>query len=143
MQDCRYLQCRHASSDVMLKAMALRCLIVDDNSDFLETARQLLQRGGLDVVGAATTGAQAVARAAELRPDVILLDVYLGGESGFTVARDLAKVGGAAGPAIILISTYAERDLADQIDASPAVAFLSKDELSVSSVRSALGVEDD
>jgi len=127
----------------MLKAMALRCLIVDDNSDFLETARQLLQRGGLDVVGAATTGAQAVARAAELRPDVILLDVYLGGESGFTVARDLAKVGGAAGPAIILISTYAERDLVDQIDASPAVAFLSKDELSVSSVKSALGLEDD
>jgi len=127
----------------MLKAMALRCLIVDDNSDFLETARQLLQRGGLDVVGSATTGAQALARAAELRPDVILLDVYLGGESGFTVARDLAKVGGAAGPAIILISTYAERDLVDQIDASPAVAFLSKDELSVTSVRSALGVEDD
>ncbi len=127
----------------MLKAMALRCLIVDDNSDFLETARQLLQRGGLDVVGSATTGAQALARAAELRPDVILLDVYLGGESGFTVARELAKVGGPAGPAIILISTYAERDLVDQIDASPAVAFLSKDELSVSSVRSALGVEDD
>jgi two-component system, NarL family, nitrate/nitrite response regulator NarL len=127
----------------MLKAMALRCLIVDDNSDFLETARQLLQRGGLDVVGAATTGAQAVARAAELRPDVILLDVYLGGESGFTVARELAKVGGPAGPAIILISTYAERDLVDQIDASPAVAFLSKDELSVSSVKSALGLEDD
>ena len=126
----------------MLKAMALRCLIVDDNSDFLETARQLLQRGGLDVVGSATTGAQALARAAELRPDVILLDVYLGGESGFTVARELAKVGGPAGPAIILISTYAERDLVDQIDASPAVAFLSKDELSVSSVRSALGVED-
>lgn len=126
----------------MLKAMALRCLIVDDNSDFLETARQLLQRGGLDVVGSATTGAQALARAAELRPDVILLDVYLGGESGFTVARELAKVGGPAGQAIILISTYAERDLVDQIDASPAVAFLSKDELSVSSVRSALGVED-
>ena len=127
----------------MLKAMALRCLIVDDNSDFLETARQLLQRGGLDVVGSATTGAQALARAAELRPDVILLDVYLGGESGFTVARELAKVGGPAGPAIILISTYAERDLVDQIDASPAVAFLSKDELSVSSVKSALGLEDD
>ena len=127
----------------MLKAMALRCLIVDDNSDFLETAGQLLQRGGLDVVGSATTGTQALASAAELRPDVILLDVYLGGESGFTVARDLAKVGGAAGPAIILISTYAERDLVDQIDASPAVAFLSKDELSVTSVRSALGVEDD
>jgi CheY-like chemotaxis protein len=122
--------------------MALRCLVVDDNADFLETARHLLQGGGLDVVALATTGAQALASMTELQPDVVLLDVYLGGESGFAVARELATVAGPARPAIILISTYAEPDLVDQIEASPVVAFLSKDQLSASSVRSVLGVED-
>ena len=78
--------------------MAFGVLIVDDNRLFLETARDLLERKGLRVVGLAATAAQALQRTAELRPDIVLVDISLGDESGFDVARRLAEHdhGGAA-----------------------------------------------
>ncbi len=123
--------------------MTLRCLIVDDNAEFLETARELLQREGMDVVGVASTGAEALQRAAELRPDVALVDIYLGEESGFDVARSLAERASGAPSAVILISTYAETDLVDIIATSPAVGFLSKSELSRTAVHAVLGLTHD
>ena len=125
------------------EGVALRCLIVDDNAEFLEAAREALQREGIDVVGVASTGTEAVQRAAELRPDVTLVDIYLGGESGFDVARRLAEGAPGVQLAVILISTYAERDLVDVIATSPAVGFLSKSDLSGSAVHAVLGLTDD
>jgi hypothetical protein len=63
--------------------MALRLLIVDDNAHFLRAARTLLEREGVRVVAVASTSAEAVRLARELRPDVTLLDIDLGNESGF------------------------------------------------------------
>jgi two-component system nitrate/nitrite response regulator NarL len=62
--------------------MPLRCLIVDDSPQFLRVARALLEREGIAVVGVASTSAEALRRVEELAPDVTLLDVDLGGESG-------------------------------------------------------------
>jgi CheY-like chemotaxis protein len=59
--------------------MKLRCLIVDDSPRFLAAARGLLERQGIAVVGVASSGAEALRRVAELRPDVTLLDIDLGG----------------------------------------------------------------
>src|SRR5688572_6523961 len=67
----------------------MRCLIVDDSPRFLEAARGLLEREGIVVVAVATNGADAVQCAAELGPDVILVDINLGGQSGFDVVRRL------------------------------------------------------
>ena len=69
---------------------ALGVLIVDDNWLFAEAARDRLEREGLRVVGVAATSAEALRRAAELRPEVVLVDIVLGGESGFELARRLA-----------------------------------------------------
>jgi hypothetical protein len=52
--------------------VTLRCLLVDDGLDFLHTARTLLEQEGLQVVGVASTSADALVRAAELGPDVTL-----------------------------------------------------------------------
>lgn len=71
--------------------MAMRCLIVDDSAAFLHAARGLLEREGMDVVGVATTRAEALLQAEELRPDVTLVDIGLGDESGFDVVRQLAE----------------------------------------------------
>ena len=68
----------------------LRCLIVDDNASFLDAATNLLEREGLDVVGVASTSDEALRQAEELRPDVVLVDIMLGTESGFDLARRLA-----------------------------------------------------
>ena len=68
----------------------MRCVIVDDNLGFLHAARLLLEQEGLQVVGVATSGDEALRAVTELRPDVTLVDIDLGGESGFDVARRLA-----------------------------------------------------
>jgi DNA-binding NarL/FixJ family response regulator len=114
----------------------LRCLIVDDSSPFLAAARGLLERQGMAIVGVASTGAEALRLAAELRPDVTLVDIDLGGESGLDVARELSGV--AAPTPVILTSTHAEEDFASLIAASPAIGFLPKAALSAVAIRDML-----
>jgi CheY-like chemotaxis protein len=119
-----------------------RCLIVDDNPDFLTAARDLLTREQVDVVGQASSAAEAVRLVDDLRPEVVLVDVYLGPEDGFDVARRLAAGTDGFRPAVILISTYAEKDLADLIAASPAAGFVSKANLSRAAIERVLGQTD-
>jgi CheY-like chemotaxis protein len=108
--------------------MPLRCLLVDDNDAFLETASLLLEREGLTVVGMASSIAEALGQAHALQPDAILVDIGLGNESGFDLARLLARDN--KGVAVILISAGAEADYAELIAESPAAGFLAKSELS-------------
>jgi DNA-binding NarL/FixJ family response regulator len=119
--------------------VSLRTLIVDDNAGFLEAARDLLEREGIAVVGIASTSADALRRAAELRPDVTLVDIYLGAESGLDLARRLSAQGDPERSRVILISTYAESDFPDLPVVSPAIGFVSKAELSASAIEKALG----
>jgi len=119
--------------------MPLRCVIVDDSPSLLEAARSLLEQGGIDVVGVASTRAEALREIRALRPEVALVDIDLGTDSGFDVARDIASNGsGPSSTWTILISTHAEADFVDLIAASPAVGFLAKSELSAERVRELL-----
>jgi DNA-binding NarL/FixJ family response regulator len=115
----------------------LRCLIVDDSPRFLDAARGLLEGQGVMVVGQASSSAEALRRAEELCPDVTLLDIDLGGESGLELARRLQDQDGPAAP-VILISTHAEQDYAELIAASPAIGFLPKTALSAAAIRELL-----
>jgi CheY-like chemotaxis protein len=119
----------------------LRCLIVDDNTHFLDAARSLLEQEGITVVGVVRTGADAVGHVQRLRPDVVLVDIDLGGESGFDVARRLRRAAGVVRPRIILISTHAEQDYADLIADSPVTGFLAKAALSAGAIRDLLDGE--
>jgi CheY-like chemotaxis protein len=112
--------------------VALSLVIVDDSVEFLEAARSLLEREGVAVVGVAATGSDALERVGELRPQVALVDIDLGADSGFEVARRIAK---AASTSVILISTRAEDDWAELIGESAAVGFISKSELSAHAIR--------
>ena len=113
----------------------MRCLIVDDNHSFLEAARMLLEREGLTVAGVASTGAEALRQAETLRPDVVLVDISLGDESGFDLTRRLVEDDPGYEAAVLLISTHAEEDVADLIAESPAAGFVPKSELSASAIR--------
>jgi DNA-binding NarL/FixJ family response regulator len=117
--------------------MPLRCLIVDDNSLFLEGASDLLRREGLDVVGVASNGAEAIRLVTELQPDVTLVDIDLGDEDGFELTQRLNDIS-AASSKVILVSTHSEDDFAHLIAASPAVGFVSKARLSAQAIRDAL-----
>ena len=115
--------------------MATRLLIVDDNESFLEIVRGLLEQEGLSVVGVASTCADALPLFETLRPDVVLVDIFLGEQSGLKLARRLVEDGQGDRAKVILISTHAEADLADLVAASPAAGFLPKTELSAKAIR--------
>ena len=113
----------------------MRCLLVDDNSAFTETARLLLAREGMVVAGTASSIAEALRQATALRPDVVLVDIALGEENGFDLARRLA----GGGLTVIMISTRAGADYADLVADSPAAGFLPKDKLSAAAIRRIVG----
>jgi two-component system nitrate/nitrite response regulator NarL len=113
--------------------MSLQCVIVDDYQPFLKVARAKLERQGMVVVGVATNGAEALRQARELNPDVALVDISLGGESGFEIALEISPYVGS----VILISSddrYADEDYAELIAGSPAVGFVSKAALSADAI---------
>ena len=116
------------------------CLIVDDSAEFRDAASAMLERAGISVVGKAANSAEALRYYEDLHPDVALVDVDLGGEDGFVLAEQLARASTANRLAVILVSTYAESDLAEMIDASPAVGFLQKFSLSPDAIRDLLKV---
>jgi DNA-binding NarL/FixJ family response regulator len=118
----------------MLGRVPLRCLLVDDNASFLEVCRAVLEGPDLTVVGEATTAAEAVRRADELSPELVLLDIDLGEDSGLAVARELTDHTAPDARKVILISAHPEEDFADMVAESPALGFISKSDLSVAAV---------
>jgi CheY-like chemotaxis protein len=123
----------------ILHGVALRCLIVDDNPGFLAAASELLEREGIRVVGVASSSSDALERAEQLEPDLTLVDIDLGAESGFDFVRLLAQDSGRRSSRVILISTYAERDFAELIEESPAIGFVPKADLSAKAIHAILG----
>jgi CheY-like chemotaxis protein len=117
----------------------MRCVIVDDNRSFLDAAVRLLERQGISVVAVATSIAEGHHCVQDLRPDVVLIDINLGQESGFDLVEKIHRDGSGAAVPTILISTHAEEDFAELISASAALAFIPKAALSGAAIRDALG----
>jgi len=70
----------------------IRVMLVDDNASYRQRMARLLQtQVDLEVVGEAGEGQEAVARARELQPDVILIDFRMTGLDGYTAARAIVK----------------------------------------------------
>ena len=102
--------------------MQATVLIVDDHPTFGRFARRLLEQAGFAVVGEAEDAAEALARARELSPDAVLLDVLLPDASGLDVAAELAEARDA--PAVVLTSSRSERDLGVVLREAPARGFI-------------------
>lgn len=119
----------------MLGSVALRCLIVDDNPRFGDEARSLLEHEGVAVVGVAASGDEAVRLAEALAPDLALVDISLGDESGFDVAQRLLDDLNEHAPAVIFVSTYDEREFSGRIATSAALGFIPKTRLSAERIR--------
>lgn len=110
---------------VPVTALGARVLVVDDELAARESLSELLSTLGHAVVDAVANAEDAEARARELHPDAILLDVHLPGASGIEAAQAISRA--LPGVAIVLISGDDTIQLTDaEADATGAVAFLPK-----------------
>jgi DNA-binding NarL/FixJ family response regulator len=113
--------------------MPTTVLIVDDHANFRNAARMLLEMEGYEVVGEAGDGEAGIRAAAELLPELVLLDVQMPGIDGFEVAARLTA--DSDGPAVILVSSQEGADFGALIERSGARGFIPKAELSGERIR--------
>jgi DNA-binding NarL/FixJ family response regulator len=117
--------------------MGRTVLIVDDHPAFRSAARALLEASDFDVVGEAVDGASAVVAAAELRPEIVLLDVQLPDIDGFEVAARVAR--GWAPPVIVFTSSRSVASIRWRLEAHPGWSFIAKSDLSGEALAAAVG----
>jgi CheY-like chemotaxis protein len=122
----------------------LRCLIVDDNAGCRDEMRALLEEQGFPWSAAPRAGLRRSAKSVSCSGrNVVLIDIDLCGESGLALTGRLGEGdAGAVVPRMILISTHDECEYADLIEASPAVGFLAKTDLSAATIQRILAEVD-
>ena len=103
-------------------------LIVDDQAPFRLAARAVLRRTeGFELVGEASDGDEAVARARELRPSLVLMDINMPTVGGIEATRQI--VAELPGTVVFLCSTYQRDDLPPEAEESGFAAYVNKEEL--------------
>ena len=104
---------------------SIRVLVAEDDENARSLLVDVLRDLGHDVVAEVGTGEQAIARAREAHPDVVLLDVHMPGRSGIEAAEAIAHEVDSA--AVVLFTGDGALTLTDRdVDATAAIAFLRK-----------------
>ena len=107
--------------------MTVRILIADDHKMMRQALRALLSSDtGITVVAEAGDGEEALAKAAETRPDIVLMDVSMPNMNGIEATQQL--VGRQLGVKVIGLSAYPDRRFVDGMLEAGAVGYITKSE---------------
>lgn len=105
--------------------VSVRVLIVDDQLPFREASRMVVEMtDGFEVTGEAENGDQAIALVAELKPDLVLMDVQMPGIDGIETTRRITSEPNP--PVVVVMSTHESGDYVDVAIAAGAVGFVPK-----------------
>ena len=105
--------------------MTIRVLLADDHRMLREGLRRSLTEEGFDIVGEAENGEMAVAMAAELQPDVVLMDVSMPEMDGVEATRAIRL--DATGPQVIMLTMHADKEVLAEAIRAGAIGYLVKD----------------
>jgi two-component system nitrate/nitrite response regulator NarL len=104
----------------------LRILIVDDHEALRAGVRTVLEARGLEVCGEAANGLEALEKVAQLRPDLVILDITMPVLDGFTAAREIHKR--LPGVGILLLSMHESASMVNVAKSSGASGYVAKSE---------------
>jgi DNA-binding NarL/FixJ family response regulator len=105
--------------------VTVRVLIVDDQEPFRLAARMVVElTDGFDVVGEAESGEDSVTMAADLQPDLVLMDVNLPGINGLDATRQILAASDSV--IVFLLSTYEEAEYAPRAAECGAATYIPK-----------------
>ncbi len=111
----------------------MRVLLVEDDESIrevlkmvLEVERPLASQGSTLVVDTAATGTEALERAKETRPDLVLLDLTLDGEDGFEVFKSLRALDGCAALRVVALTAHNFSDIELRAIAEGFSGFVTK-----------------
>jgi len=106
----------------------IRVLLADDQALVRAGFRVILQTAdGIEVIAEASDGAEAIRQSRQHRPDVVLMDIRMPGTDGLEAARQICSSTGAAGPRVIILTTYEADDYVYAAIRAGASGFLVKD----------------
>jgi AmiR/NasT family two-component response regulator len=100
-----------------------RVLIAEDEALIRLDLKEMLEEEGYDVVGEVGDGRQAVERAAELRPDLVILDIQMPVLDGLSAAEQIASARIAP---VIVLTAFSQRELVERARDAGAMAYLVK-----------------
>jgi DNA-binding NarL/FixJ family response regulator len=104
----------------------LRILIVDDHEALRAGVRTVLENHGFEVCGEADNGQEAMSRALQLRPDLVILDITMPVLDGFSAAREIHKR--LPGVGILLLSMHESASMVNVAKSSGAQGYVAKSE---------------
>jgi response regulator NasT len=102
---------------------ATRVLIAEDEALIRLDLKEMLEEEGYAVVGEVSDGQQAVDRAAELRPDLVILDIQMPVLDGLSAAE---RIAGERIAPVIVLTAFSQRDLVERARDAGAMAYLVK-----------------
>ena len=104
----------------------MRILIVDDHEALRAGVRTVLENHGFEVCGEADNGQEAMSRALQLRPDLVILDITMPVLDGFSAAREIHKR--LPGVGILLLSMHESASMVNVAKSSGARGYVAKSE---------------
>ena len=107
------------------ESQRIRVLLVDDHSIMREGLQSMLEQSEeFEVVGVAGDGEEAVSAAAELSPDVVVMDVMMPGKDGVEACREIME--SAPGTRVVMLTASTEEDAVIEAVAAGATGYLQK-----------------